>query len=89
MVGTTPCSALGDAYSGTYYSNNGGSSGTWCCNSNPNPTYVPPPPTLNEKMPWLVYVVLGVACLVLLAILVSLANQAIRRHDQEQKPLAV
>jgi hypothetical protein len=25
----TPCSALGDGYSGTYYSNDGGS--TWCC----------------------------------------------------------
>jgi hypothetical protein len=25
----TPCSALGDAYSGTYYSNDGGQ--TWCC----------------------------------------------------------
>src|SRR6266496_4538040 len=39
FVGTTPCSALGDGYSGTYYSNNGGS--TWCCNSNPNSNYVP------------------------------------------------
>jgi len=39
FVGTTPCSALGDAYSGTYYSNNGGS--TWCCNSNPSSNYVP------------------------------------------------
>ena len=39
FVGTTPCSALGDAYSGTYYSNNGGS--TWCCNSNPNSNYTP------------------------------------------------
>ena len=28
-ISGTPCSALGDAYSGTYYSNNGGS--TWCC----------------------------------------------------------
>jgi hypothetical protein len=28
-VSGTPCSALGDAYSGTYYSNDGGS--TWCC----------------------------------------------------------
>ena len=28
-VGGTPCSALGDGYSGTYYSNNGGA--TWCC----------------------------------------------------------
>jgi hypothetical protein len=39
MVGTTPCSALGDGYSGTYYSNNGGS--TWCCNSSPNDPYTP------------------------------------------------
>src|SRR6266571_744573 len=30
-VGGTPCSALGDAYSGTYYSNDGGA--TWCCTS--------------------------------------------------------
>jgi hypothetical protein len=30
-VSGTPCSALGDGYSGTYYSNNGG--GTWCCSS--------------------------------------------------------
>src|SRR3989442_8053996 len=28
-VGSTPCSALGDGYSGTYYSNDGGN--TWCC----------------------------------------------------------
>jgi hypothetical protein len=39
MVGTTPCSALGDGYSGTYFSNNGGSS--WCCNSNPSSAYMP------------------------------------------------
>jgi hypothetical protein len=29
MIGSTPCSALGDGYSGTYYSNDGGK--TWCC----------------------------------------------------------
>ena len=28
-INGTPCSELGDAYSGTYYSNNGGA--TWCC----------------------------------------------------------
>src|SRR5262249_955182 len=38
-VDGTPCSALGDGYSGTYFSNNGGS--TWCCNSNPNANYTP------------------------------------------------
>jgi hypothetical protein len=31
-IGGTPCSALGDGYSGTYYSNDGGK--TWCCASN-------------------------------------------------------
>jgi hypothetical protein len=30
-IGGTPCSALGDGYSGTYFSNDGGS--TWCCAS--------------------------------------------------------
>jgi hypothetical protein len=30
-ISGTPCSALGDAYSGTYFSNDGG--GTWCCTS--------------------------------------------------------
>jgi hypothetical protein len=30
-VSGTPCSALGDAYSGTYFSNDGGQ--TWCCTS--------------------------------------------------------
>ena len=28
-ISGTPCSALGDAYSGTYFSNDGGA--TWCC----------------------------------------------------------
>jgi hypothetical protein len=28
-IDSTPCSALGDAYSGTYFSNDGGA--TWCC----------------------------------------------------------
>jgi hypothetical protein len=31
MIGGTPCSALGDGYSGTYFSNDGGQ--TWCCSS--------------------------------------------------------
>ena len=39
FVDGTPCSGLGDGYSGTYYSNDGGS--TWCCNSNPNSNYIP------------------------------------------------
>ncbi len=31
FIGSTPCSAIGDGYSGTYYSNNGGQN--WCCAS--------------------------------------------------------
>ncbi len=31
MVNGTPCSALGDAYSGAYFSNDGGTS--WCCSA--------------------------------------------------------
>jgi len=38
-VNGTPCSALGDAYSGTYYSNDSGAH--WCCNSHPNSNYTP------------------------------------------------
>jgi hypothetical protein len=37
VVNGTPCSALGDGYSGTYFSNNGGS--TWCC-SNSDPSHL-------------------------------------------------
>ncbi len=36
-VSGTPCSALGDGYSGTYFSNDGG--GTWCCTSS-DPTHL-------------------------------------------------
>ncbi len=35
-IGGTPCSALGDGYSGTYFSNDGGQ--TWCCASTDPPT---------------------------------------------------
>src|SRR5262249_11838582 len=31
FLGNTPCSAFGDGYSGTYFSNDGGA--TWCCAS--------------------------------------------------------
>lgn len=33
-ISGTPCSALGDGYSGTYFSNDGGA--TWCCDSGPS-----------------------------------------------------
>jgi hypothetical protein len=46
-----------------------------------NPAYIEPPKPLHEQMPWLVYVVLGAASLVLLIILALLVKQAITRHD--------
>ena len=56
----------------------------------PNPSYEPPPLTLHQRMPWLVYVVLAIASAVLAVILGGLAVQAIRRHDApttiEEKP---
>jgi hypothetical protein len=51
-----------------------------------NPSYEPPPEPLDKRMPWLVYVALGIACAVLAVILGLLAFQAIRRHDQTQTP---
>jgi hypothetical protein len=58
-VNGTPCSALGEGYSGTYYSNNGGS--TWCCNSNPNANYVPTtdPSQIGTLIPGVEYLVGG------------------------------
>src|SRR6266403_3070008 len=59
FVGTTPCSALGDGYSGSYYSNNGGS--TWCCNSNPNSDYTPTtdPAQIGTLIPGVEHLVSG------------------------------
>jgi hypothetical protein len=47
----------------------------------PNPNYQPAPKPWTERWPWLVYVVLGAASLVLLGILAALAREAISRHD--------
>lgn len=47
-----------------------------------NPVYQPPPLPLTERWPWLVYVVLGAASLVLLGILVALGRETIARHDK-------
>jgi hypothetical protein len=59
FVNGTPCSALGDGYSGTYYSNNGGS--TWCCNSNPNSDYTPTtdPSQIGTLIPGVEHLVAG------------------------------
>jgi hypothetical protein len=58
-VNGTPCSALGDGYSGTYFSNNGGS--TWCCNSNPNSNYTPTtdPAQIGTQIPGVEHLVGG------------------------------
>jgi hypothetical protein len=49
-----------------------------------NPAYQPPPMPLSERWPWLIYLVLGAASLVLLGILAVLARQVTARHDAEQ-----
>jgi hypothetical protein len=46
-----------------------------------NPEYRPPPKPWTERWPWLVYLVLGPAAAVLLAILGALGREAVRRHD--------
>src|SRR5207247_2965286 len=46
----TPCSELGDAYSGTYYSNDGGA--TWCC-------IAPDPSNLASLNAWIEHVTGG------------------------------
>jgi BNR repeat-like domain len=58
-VNGMPCSALGDGYSGTYFSNDGGS--TWCCNSNPNSNYVPTtdPAQIGTQIPGVEHLVAG------------------------------
>jgi hypothetical protein len=46
-----------------------------------NPDYRPPLKPWTERWPWLVYLVLGPAAVVLLAILGALGREAVRRHD--------
>ncbi|MFV1967645.1 MAG: DUF3999 family protein [Pirellulaceae bacterium] len=46
-----------------------------------NPVYVPIPKPWTERLPWLIYIVLGAAILVLGFILVSLSRVAIQAHD--------
>jgi hypothetical protein len=50
-----------------------------------NPIYQPVPKPWTERWPWLVYVVLSVASLVLLAILLVLSRGAIARHDAAEQ----
>jgi hypothetical protein len=46
-----------------------------------NPEYQPRPKPWSEQYPWLIYVILSIACLALLTILGLLAKQAIARAD--------
>jgi hypothetical protein len=49
-----------------------------------NPEYQAPPLPLSERWPWLIYLVLGAASLVLLGVLAVLARQVMARHDAGQ-----
>ena len=50
-----------------------------------NPEFVPPPEPWTERLPWLVYVVLGGVTLVLGVIIVNLARHAMQLHDSLSK----
>jgi Protein of unknown function (DUF3999) len=46
-----------------------------------NPEYIPAPLPLTERLPWLIYVVLGAASFVLALIILSLGRTALAMHD--------
>lgn len=48
-----------------------------------NPDFVPPPLPLTERLPWLVYAVLGTVSLVLLLIIGNLAKTAVALHEAQ------
>lgn len=48
-----------------------------------NADYVPPPLPFTERFPWLIYIVLAVVCVLLLAIIASLARKAVAIHDSD------
>jgi hypothetical protein len=49
-----------------------------------NPQWVAPEPALAERMPWLIYTMLGLTSVALLVVLGLLARTALRRHDSAQ-----
>jgi hypothetical protein len=53
-----------------------------------NPVYRPEPQPFTERWPWLPYVVLATASVVLLLMLLGLARAAVRRHDEQGPPAA-
>ena len=50
----------------------------------PNPVFEPQPEPLTERLPWLIYLVLGASSIALAAILISLARRSMR--DQATTP---
>jgi len=53
-----------------------------------NPAYTPLPPPLSERLPWLIYVVLGAIILVLAVLILSVGRAAIAAHDQQRATAA-
>ncbi len=54
-----------------------------------NPSYVPDPVPLTERLPWLIYAVLGTGAVVLGLMVIDLARQVIARQDADaNKPKA-
>ena len=53
-----------------------------------NPHFSPKPLPLTERWPWLIYVVLSLASVVLVAIALSLSRAAIAQHDRAEAELA-
>jgi len=51
-----------------------------------NPRYEPPPLSVAERLPWLIYAMLGLTSAALLAILFILGRGAIQRHNAVHKP---
>ncbi len=49
-----------------------------------NPIYEPEPLPVTERFPWLIYVVLSIACVVLAGIALSLSRAAITAHDSTE-----
>jgi len=54
----------------------------------PNPAYQPEPLPLTERLPWLIYVLLGIAVAVLGLLILSLARAAIAMEDTRQQAAA-
>ena len=52
-----------------------------------NPDYQPAPLALTERLPWLIYVVLGAASLVLALIIASLGARCWRRMTRGRRPM--